>query len=94
MTVTLGGNDLEFCFVHILVDIQKCAIQGATSEVEDEARLASIVSLLKTVGNCCSSRFVDDAEHVEVSNLTSLLGGFTLTIIEVCRHCDYSISNG
>lgn len=39
-------------------------------------------------------RFVDDPHDVESSDRTSILCCLSLSVVEVSRHCDYSVSDG
>lgn len=79
MGVTGGGEDLE----DAVVDGEERDIEGSTSEiVDDDLRFAAL--LVETVGDGGSGGFVDDTEDLETGDGTGILGGLTLSVIEVC----------
>lgn len=78
MGVTGGGEDLE----DAVVDGKERHIESSTTEiVDDDLRLATL--LVETVGDGGSGRFVDDTENLETGDGTGILGGLTLSVVEV-----------
>ena len=86
--VTVGRLNLE----NTLLDLQNGDIEGTTTKIIDGDNTVSL--LLQTVGKSGSSGLVDDTKDVETSNLTSVLGGLTLGVVEVGRNSNNSVLNG
>lgn len=86
--VTVGGLDLE----DTVLDLEDGDIEGTTTKIVDGDDAVGL--LLKTVGESGSSRLVDDTEDVEAGNLTSVLGGLTLSVVEVGRDGDDGVLDG
>mmetsp|Transcript_7566 Transcript_7566/g.19588 ORF Transcript_7566/g.19588 Transcript_7566/m.19588 type:complete len:663 (-) Transcript_7566:132-2120(-) len=87
MGVAGGGLDLE----DTLLNGQQGHIKRAAAQVEDEhiALASGLVLLVQTIRNGRGSRLVNDTQHIEARNGTSILGGLALTIVEICRHGDH-----
>ena len=64
MSVTGGGLDFE----NAIFNSQKWNIKGTTTKIKDKNIVLALLLFIKTIGNGCSSRFVDDAEHIETSD--------------------------
>ena len=75
--VTVGGLDLK----NTLLDLENGDIKGSSTEIVDSDDL--ILLLLKTVRKGSGSWLVDDTENVQSGDLTSILGGLTLGVVEV-----------
>lgn len=90
VSVTSGGLDLE----NALLDGKKGHIEGSSSQIEDENVALALNLLIETVGDGSSGGLVDNAENVETSDQTSVLGSLTLRISEVCRDCDDRVVDG
>ena len=90
VSVTSGRLDLE----DTLLNGQEGNIEGTTTQIENENVTLAISLLVKTIGNSSSSRLVDDTEHVETGNQTSILGGLTLGVVEVSRDGNDSVVDG
>lgn len=90
VSVTSGGLDLE----DTLLDGEERNIEGTTTKIEDEHVALTLNLLVETIGDSSSRGLVDDAEHVQAGDETSILGGLTLRIIEVCGHCDNGVVDG
>ena len=88
MGITIGGTNLK----HTAINIKDRYIEGTTTKVEYQNRVG--ILLINTIGQCSSSRLVDNTENLKACNLTSILGSLTLTVVEVCRNSDYCLGNG
>ena len=78
VVVTGGGLDLD----DAVADLEQGHVEGAATEVEDEDRLLGL-ALVQAVGQRGRGRLVDDAQDVEARDLTGLLGGLALRVLEV-----------
>jgi len=88
MGITVGRLDLE----NTLLDLKDGDIEGTTTKIENSNDL--VVGLLKTVGKGSSSGLVNDTEDVHANNLTSILGGLSLGVIEVGRDGNNGVLDG
>lgn len=77
MGIAVGGLDLE----DTRLDLENGDIESSTTKIVDSDDVVG--GLVKTVSESGSSRLVDDTKNVETSNLTSILGGLTLGVVEV-----------
>ena len=75
--VTVGRLDLE----DTVLDLKDGNIECSTTKIVDGNDVVG--SLVETVGKGGSGGLVDDTEDVETSNLTGILGGLTLRVVEV-----------
>jgi hypothetical protein len=76
------------------LDVQKRHIKSTTTEIVDEdVPLLVGLSGTETVGDSGGGGLVDDAENVEASNGTGVLGGLTLVVVEVGGHGDDGLLN-
>ena len=64
-------------------DVEERNIEGTSTQIEDKDMLLLRRLLVKTVGNCSSSRLVDDTEDLKTGNSTCILGSKTLGVVEV-----------
>ena len=76
--VARGALHLE----HAVADLEHGHVERAAAEVEDEDRLVAAF-LVEPVRERGRGRLVDDAQHVEARDLTGLLGGLALGVVEV-----------
>lgn len=86
--VTVGGLDLE----HTALDLEDGDIEGTSTKIVDSDDAVAL--LLKTVGEGGSSWLVDDTENVQSGNLTSVLGGLSLLVVEVGWNSDNGVLHG
>ena len=77
VSVTVGRLDLE----DTSLDLKNGDIECTTTQIVDGYNVVG--GLVETVSESGSGGFVDDTEDVETSNLTSVLGGLTLGVVEV-----------
>ena len=85
--VTVGGLDLE----HTAGDLEDGDIESTTTKIVDSD---NTVVLLKTVGESGGGRLVDHTHDVKTGNLTGVLGGLTLLVVEVGRDSDDGVLQG
>jgi hypothetical protein len=86
--ITVGGLDLE----DTLLDLQNGDIESTTTKIVDSDNAVSL--LLETVGKSGSSGLVDNTENVQTGNLTGILGGLTLRVVEVSGNSNDGVLNG
>mmetsp|Transcript_1006 Transcript_1006/g.2232 ORF Transcript_1006/g.2232 Transcript_1006/m.2232 type:complete len:181 (+) Transcript_1006:1224-1766(+) len=89
VSVSVGALYLEDALVHL----EHGHIEGATAEIVHRNHLAALL-LVHAVRKRRSRRLVDDAEHLETSDLASILGGLALRVVEVGRHSHNSLVHG
>lgn len=78
MSVTSGGKDFEYT----VVDGKKGNIESSTTEIVDnDLRLATL--LIKAIGDGGGGRLVDDTKNLETGDSSGILGGLTLSVVEV-----------
>ncbi len=80
--VAVGRLHLE----HAVTDLEDRDVEGAAAEVVHGDRAG--LRLVKTIGERCSGRLVDDAQHFEAGDLAGVLGGLTLCVVEISRNGD------
>ena len=79
----MGGLHLE----HPVADLQDRDVEGPASKVEHQDGLL-LALLVEAVCEGGCRGLVDDAEHLEASDLTRFLGGRPLRVVEVGGHGD------
>ena len=77
MRVAVGGFHLDDAFAHL----ENGDIEGAAAEIVDGDRL--VLLLVEAVRQSGGGRLVDDAHDLEPGDLTRILGGLTLRVVEV-----------
>lgn len=82
----------SYHFKHTVVNGQQRHIKGSTTKIKHQDILFSLF-LVHTISNCSSRGLVNDSHNIETSNGSSILGGLTLGIIEIGRHCDNRMSD-
>ena len=88
MSITVG----RFHFKDTVAELKDRDIECAATEVEHSDFLL-LLRFVEAIGQGGGSRFVDDTAHFQAGDFACLLGGLTLRVIEVGRHCDYSLSD-
>ena len=89
MSVTIGRLNLK----HASTQLEDRNIKRTATKVKHSNALV-IVGLVQAIGQCGSGRLVDDAFHLQTSNLASLDGSLTLGVAEVSRHGDNRAVDG
>lgn len=87
VSVTVGGLDLE----HTAGDLEDGDIESTTTKIVDSD---NTVVLLKTVSESGGGRLVDHTHDVKTGDLTGILGGLTLLVVEVGRDSDDGVLQG
>lgn len=85
--VTVGGLDLE----DTAGNLEDGDIESTSTKIVDSD---NAVVLLKTVGESGGGRLVDHTHDVKTGNLTGVLGGLTLLVVEVGRDSDNGVLQG
>ena len=80
--ITVGGLHLEDTFLYLKDRDIEC---GSTQVVNGNDRVIRTVESIRQSG---SGGLVDHTEHVETSNLTGILSGLTLSVVEISRNGD------
>ncbi len=81
VVVTVGGLHLD----DTVADLQQRDVERTATEVEDEDGLVVLVEAVRQGGR---GGLVDDAQHVQAGDLTGLLRGLALGVVEVRRDGD------
>ena len=89
VVVAVGGEDLH----DAVGEVEQGHVEGAAAEVEDQDLLVDAL-LVEAVGQGRGGGLVDDALDVEAGDLTSVLGGLALGVVEVGRDGDDGVGDG
>jgi hypothetical protein len=89
VSVTSGSQNLE----DTVVDGQKGHIESTTTEIVDND-LALVTGLVKTVGDSGGGGLVHNTQDVKTGNSTGVLGGLTLSVVEVGGNGNNGVGNG
>jgi NAD-specific glutamate dehydrogenase len=81
--IAARGNDFE----HTLRQTQQRDVERATAQVVD--RVQAFGRVVQAVGNSGGGRLVDQAQHIQASELRSVFRRLALRVIEVGRHGDH-----
>jgi hypothetical protein len=87
VSVTVGGLDLEYT----AGDLKNGDIESTSAKIVDSD---NAVVLLKTVGKSSGGRLVNHTHDVKTRDLTGVLGGLTLLVVEVGRDSDNGVLQG
>src|SRR5690606_1054784 len=91
--VACGGADLDGReAVVVLANFQQGNVEGTAAEVEDQDEFV-FVALFQAVSQCSCGWLVDDAQHVQASDLAGFLGSLALSVVEVSRNGDHSVGD-
>ena len=91
MSVTSSRLNLE----DALLNSQDGHIESTTSKIVDkDLAFLLVILLVKTVGERGGGGFVDDTEDVKTGDSSSVLGGGTLSVVEVGGNGDDSVLDG
>ena len=85
--IPVGGLHLDDSFAHL----QNRDVKGAASEVVD--RDGFVFFLVQSVSQGRRRRFVDDSQHFEAGDLSGILGGLPLAVVEIGRNGDDRLLN-
>mmetsp|Transcript_5125 Transcript_5125/g.14747 ORF Transcript_5125/g.14747 Transcript_5125/m.14747 type:complete len:107 (+) Transcript_5125:1372-1692(+) len=88
MRVSCGGLHLE----DTLLDGEERYVEGSTTEIKDEHVLL-LALLVQTVRDRRRGGLVDNPEHIEARNRTSILCCLTLGVVEISGYSDDRILN-
>ncbi|SPQ20609.1 c73ff6cb-8731-470e-9cf7-86bd75ccbeed [Thermothielavioides terrestris] len=94
LTAQVGVTSSRLDLEDALLNGQERHIEGTATEIEDQDVALAINLLVETVGNGSRGGLVDDTEHVQAGNETSILGGLALRIVEVGGNSDDSVGDG
>ncbi len=89
VVVARGGQNLK----HAVGEVEDGDVEGAAAQVEDQNALVGAL-LVQAIGQSSSGRLVDDTLDVEAGDLTGILGGLTLGVVEVGRDGDDGVGDG
>ena len=89
MVVTSGSGNLE----HAVAQLQDGHVERAAAQVEHEDLLV-LVRLVQAIGQSSCRRLVDNTQNLEASDLAGVLGGLTLSVVEVSRNGDDGLRDG
>jgi len=87
MRVTGGSHHLDDPFA----DRQDADIERATAKVEDQHRF--VLELVHAVRQSCCGGLVDDAEYLQTSYPSRILGRLALRVVEVGGHGDHGLGD-
>jgi len=87
VSVACGSLDFE----DTVFNRQEGNIESSPSEIENKDVTLAADFLVKTISDGGGSRLVDDTKDVHARNGTSILGGLTLRVVEVCGNGNDSV---
>ena len=87
--VGVTGSGLDF--KDTVFDGQDGHVKGAAAQIKDQDVALAADLLVKAIGNSRSCGLVDDTEHVETSDCSSVFCSLPLGVIEVGRYGYYSV---
>ena len=90
MGISGGGEDLE----DSVVDGEKGNVEGSSSKIVDDDLLLDTLLLVESVGDGGGGRLVDDSKNGESGDGSGVLGGLSLSVVEVCERGGREESQG
>ena len=81
----MGISSRRLDFKDSILNGEKRDIEGTTTKIKDQDVLLCSL-LVETIRNRSSSRFVDDAHHIQSTDCSGILGCLTLSIVEIGRY--------
>ena len=86
MGVTGRSQDLE----DTVFNLEERNIKGSSTEiVYDDLAFGSL--LVKSIGNSCGGRLVDDSENIETGDDTGVFCSLSLVVVEIGRNGDNGV---
>src|SRR5690554_3839307 len=92
-SIAVGGQYLELLFAIDVSQLDDGNVEGTAAQVIDRNFAIALFGLVHTEGQSRCSRFVDDALDVQAGNAAGILGGLTLTVVEVGGHGNDSLGD-
>ena len=88
MGVSVCGLDLKHARVHA----KTSDIEGTTAQINDEGQsVGSILKFVNAIGNSGGCWLVDDSHYIEIGELSCILGGLPLLVVEISGHGDNAL---
>ena len=78
-------------FYDIITYFKHRHVKGSATEIVNHNFF--IFLFIKSISKRRSRRFIDDTLHIQPGNLSRILCGFSLRIVEIRRHGDHRFSN-
>ena len=89
MVVAVGSRNFE----NAIAQLKNGNVERTAAQVEDQ-NLFVLVHLVKAVSQSSSRRLVHNTQNFQASNLASILRCLTLSVVEISRNGDDSLSDG
>merc|ERR1719284_481219 len=70
---------------------QQGHVESSSTHVINEHIALTSALLVQPVRNRCGSRLIDDPQHIQPANLSSVFRGLALRIVEISRHSDNGV---
>jgi len=86
VSVTISSFDFEDTFFNG----KERNIKSTTTKIENEDVSFFFALSIKTIGDSCSSWFIDNSENIDSGNSSCILSGLSLGIIEISWDCNDS----
>src|SRR5262245_36356366 len=85
--VCIAGGRLYF--KNSLADVEYRYVECSSAQIKHENRFVFL--FIETIGKRSGCRFVDDSQNIQTGNLSRVLSGLPLCVIEVSRDCDHCV---
>merc|ERR1712028_105112 len=86
LTAQVSVSGCCFHFEDTILNGKERHIESTATHVVDEYVLLATSLLVQSVGNGCCCWFVDDAKHIQATDLACIFGCLTLGVVEVGWH--------